>query len=96
MNDEYQTRQFFNMKHSELKQIIKEEVRNVISEERKTKMNTLLKDSKKKLEILKQSIKKDELNENTNLDNSFLKELTLFAQKGEELLKRRQENGFKK
>ena len=96
MNDEYQTRQFFNMKHSELKQIIKEEVRNVISEERKTKMNTLLKDGKKKLEILKQSIKKDELNENTNLDNSFLKELTLFAQKGEELLKRRQENGFKK
>lgn len=32
MNDEYQTRQFFNMKHSELKQIIKEEIRNVLNE----------------------------------------------------------------
>lgn len=65
MNDLYQTRQFFDMKKTELKQIIKEEVRNVISE-------------------------------NTKPDDSFLKELTLFAQKGEELLKRRQENGFKK
>jgi hypothetical protein len=59
MNDPYQTRQFFNMKHSELKQIIKEEVRSVLSEERKTKMSDLLKDGKKKLEILKQSMKKD-------------------------------------
>jgi uncharacterized protein YdiU (UPF0061 family) len=32
MDDEYQTRQFFNMKHSELKQIIKEEIRNVLNE----------------------------------------------------------------
>ena len=30
MNDPYQTRQFFNMKYSELKQIIKEEVRKVL------------------------------------------------------------------
>ena len=30
MSDEYQTRQFFNMKHSELKQIIKEEIRKVL------------------------------------------------------------------
>jgi hypothetical protein len=48
-----------NMKHSELKQIIKEEIRNVISEERKTKMSGILKDGKKRLEILKQSMKKD-------------------------------------
>jgi hypothetical protein len=59
MSDEYQTRQFFNMKHSELKQIIKEEVRSVLSEERKIKMSGILKDGKKKLEILKQSMKKD-------------------------------------
>ena len=59
MNDPYQTRQFFNMKKTELKHIIKEEIRNVISEERKTKMSDLLKDGKKKLEILKQSMKKD-------------------------------------
>jgi hypothetical protein len=32
MSDEYQTRQFFNMKHSELKQIIKEEIRKVLNE----------------------------------------------------------------
>ena len=32
MNDEYQTRQFFNMKKSELKQIIKEEIRKVLNE----------------------------------------------------------------
>ena len=30
MNDPYQTRQFFNMKYSELKQIIKEEVRSIL------------------------------------------------------------------
>jgi len=30
MSDEYQTRQFFNMKQSELKQIIKEEIRKVL------------------------------------------------------------------
>jgi predicted hydrocarbon binding protein len=33
MNDPYQTRQFFNMKHSELKQIIKEEIRKVLEVE---------------------------------------------------------------
>ena len=33
MNDPYQTRQFFNMKHSELKQIIKEEIRNVLGDD---------------------------------------------------------------
>lgn len=33
MNDPYQTRQFFDMKHSELKQIIKEEIRSVLKEE---------------------------------------------------------------
>ena len=62
MNDEYQTRQFFNMKpetNIKLRQIIKEEVRSVLSEERKIKMSGLLKDGKKKLEILKQSMKKD-------------------------------------
>lgn len=32
MNDPYQTRQFFNMKHSELKQIIKEEIINILNE----------------------------------------------------------------
>lgn len=32
MNDEYQTRQFFNMKKSELKHIIKEEIRKVLNE----------------------------------------------------------------
>ena len=32
MNDEYQTRQFFNMKQSELKQIIKEEIHKVLNE----------------------------------------------------------------
>ena len=32
MSDEYQTRQFFNMKHSELKQIIKEEIHKVLNE----------------------------------------------------------------
>jgi hypothetical protein len=80
------------MKKSELKYIIKEEIRSVLSEERKTKMSGLLKDGKKKLEILKQSMKKDGLNENINSDDSFLKELTLFAQKGEELLEKRQEN----
>jgi FKBP-type peptidyl-prolyl cis-trans isomerase (trigger factor) len=37
MDDEYQTRQFFNMKHSELKQIIKEEIRNVLNEEPQSK-----------------------------------------------------------
>jgi hypothetical protein len=47
------------MKHSELKQIIKEEVRSVLSEERKIKMSGILKDGKKRLEILKQSMKKD-------------------------------------
>jgi hypothetical protein len=32
MNDQYQTRQFFDMKHSELKQIIKEEVKKALNE----------------------------------------------------------------
>lgn len=32
MNDEYQTRQFFNMKKSELKQIINEEIRKALNE----------------------------------------------------------------
>ena len=32
MNDPYQTRQFFNMKKTELKQIIKEEIINILNE----------------------------------------------------------------
>jgi hypothetical protein len=33
MNDPYQTRQFFDMKQSELRQIIKEEIRKILNEE---------------------------------------------------------------
>jgi len=40
MNDIYQTRQFFNMKHSELKQIIKEEIRNVLNEVTDSEMDS--------------------------------------------------------
>jgi hypothetical protein len=59
MNDPYQTRQFFDMKQSELRQIIKEEIHKVLNEERKIRMGNLLKDGKEKLEILKQNMKKD-------------------------------------
>jgi hypothetical protein len=72
MSDEYQTRQFFNMRPEttiKLKRIIKEEVRDIL---------------------------KEDITVENQVGDDFLKELTLFAQKGEELLKRRQENGFKK
>lgn len=57
------------MKKSELKSLIKEEIRDVLKENTTTE---------------------------NQVDDNFLKELTLFAQKGEELLKKRQKNGFKK
>ena len=41
MSDEYQTRQFFNMKHSELKQIIKEEIHKVLNENNNIESNKL-------------------------------------------------------
>jgi hypothetical protein len=61
MNDEYQTQQYWNnnMKKTELKEIIKEEVIKVLNEERKIRMGNILKDGKNKLEILKQNMKKD-------------------------------------
>jgi len=48
------------MKKSQLRQIVKEEINKVIKEdERKIKMDNLLKEGKRKLEILKQSMKKE-------------------------------------
>lgn len=47
------------MKKSELRQIIQEEINNVLDEKRKIKMNNLLKEGKRRLEILKQSMKRD-------------------------------------
>lgn len=47
------------MKHSELRNIIKEEIGKVLDEGRKIKMSGILKEGKRKLELLKQSMKKE-------------------------------------
>jgi hypothetical protein len=57
------------MKQSELKQIIKEEIQDIL---------------------------KEDITIKNQMGDDFLRELTLFAQKGEELLKKRQKDGFKK
>lgn len=46
------------MKPSELKQLIKEEISNIMNEKRKNEMNNILEEGKKKLEIFKQSMRK--------------------------------------
>ena len=47
------------MKKSELKQIIKEEISKALDEKRKIKMSGIIKEGKRKLELLKQSMKKE-------------------------------------
>lgn len=60
MNDEYQTQQYWNsMKKTELKEIIRKEIKIGLEENKKVKMNKFLKEGKKKLEILKQNMRKD-------------------------------------
>ena len=50
MNDPYQTRQFFNMKQSELKQIIKEEVYSALNEAESSELAKMVKDIKNVLD----------------------------------------------
>ena len=50
MSDPYQTRQFFNMKQSELKQIIKEEVYSALNEAESSELAKMVKDIKNVLD----------------------------------------------
>jgi predicted membrane GTPase involved in stress response len=47
------------MKKTELKEIIREEVKNSLKENKKSQMDVFLKEGKRKLEILKQNMRKE-------------------------------------